>query len=309
MHQSVHSRQRRSGAGSALADREVAEILERRGVPDYEFRNRQKNDRKAVTWEPFTAAHAIERVRIVIHFVQAIQPKQVSSFASLVEAKRAELGLGPQTSTNTSFVEVDASTGEARFSKQPSGWSFSKTSSDGAAVEAVLLNPQFLLYEAATYDGWAKFRPRYEAITSELRERIQSEINVRAVALEYLDRFRFEGRLEEAKPDLLVGEQVVGSLPDSARSGRELWHIHRGWFEGKEPHRFLVNQNLDAQSVQDPEGAEVRSVAMVTKVERQSASGDLDISSLPDDIEVMHTLLKRVVRGTLADDMCKRVGL
>ncbi|MFO1210541.1 MAG: TIGR04255 family protein [Amaricoccus sp.] len=278
-------------------------------MPDYEFRNRRKNERKAVTWEPFTAQHAIERVRIVLHFTQAIQPKQVSSLAALVEAKRAELELGPQTSTNTNVVELDASTGEARISKQPSGWSFSKTTSEGAPVEAVLLNPQFLLYEAATYDHWEDFWPRYNAITSDLRARIQSDINVRAVALEYLDRFRFEGDIGAAEPGLLVRDPIVGSLPDSVRSGRELWHVHRGWFEGEEPRRYLVNQNFDAQSVQDPEGAEVRSIALATKVERQSATGDLDISSLPDDIDIMHTLSKRVVRETLSDDMCKRVGL
>lgn len=278
-------------------------------MPDYEFRDRQKNERKAVTWEPFTAQHAIERVRIVLHFTQAIQPKQVSSLAALVEAKRAELELGPQTSTNTNVVELDASTGDARISKQPSGWSFSKTTSEGAAVEALLLNPQFLLYEAATYDHWESFWPRYNALTSDLRARIQSDINVRAVALEYLDRFRFEGDVGAAEPGLLVREPIVGSLPDSVRSGRELWHVHRGWFEGDEPRRYLVNQNFDAQSVQDSGGAEVRSIALATKVERQSATGDLDISSLPDDIEIMHTLSKRVVRDTLSDEMCKRVGL
>lgn len=278
-------------------------------MPDYQFCNRQKNEWEAVTWEPFTAQHAIERVRIVIHFAQAIQPKQVSSFASMVEAKRAEFGLGPQMTTNTNLVEVDASTGEARLSKQPSGWSFSKTTSDGAAVEAILLNPQFLLYDIATYDRWVTFWPRYEAISSDLRERIQADINVRAVSLEYLDRFRFDGPTEAAQPGLLVRKRIVGSLPSSIGSGRELWHVHRGWFEGDEPHRFLVNQNLDAQSVQDADESEVRSVAILTKVERQSASGDLDISMLPGDIDVMHTLSKRVVRDTLVDDMCERVGL
>jgi hypothetical protein len=38
-------------------------------------------------------------------------------------------------------------------------------------------------------------------------------------------------------------------------------------------------------------------------------SGDLDISTLPDDVDVMHTLSKRVVCDTLVEDMCKRVGL
>ena len=262
-----------------------------------------------MSWEPFTEHHAIERVRIVIHFAQAIQPKLVSTFASMVEAKRAKFGLGPQTTTNGNTVEIDASTGEARLSKQILGWSFSKTKSDGAAVEAIILNPQFLLYDTATYDRWVTFWSRYKTLTSDLRKRIQADINVRAVSLEYLDRFRFDGPTEAAQPRLLVRKSIVGSLPGSVASGRELWHVHRGWFEGDEPHRFLVNQNLDAQSVQDFDESEVRSVAILTKVERQSASGDLDISTLQGDIDVMHTLSKRVLCDTLVDDMCKRVGL
>jgi uncharacterized protein (TIGR04255 family) len=262
-----------------------------------------------VSWEPFTENHAIERVRILIHFAQAIQPKQVASFASMVEAKRAEFGFGPQTNIKGNTVEIDANTGEARLSKQPFGWSFSKTKSDGAALEAIILNPQLLVYETAIYDSWVTFWQRYEAISCDLHERIQSDINVRAVSLEYLDRFRFDGATEAAQPGLLVRESIVGALPGSVGSGRELWHVHRGWFEGSESHRFLVNQNLDAQSVQDFDGSEVRSVAILTKIERQSMASDLDISTLSDDIDVMHTLSKRVVCDTLVDDMCKRVGL
>ena len=262
-----------------------------------------------MTWEPFTAAHAIERVRIVIHFAQPIQPKQLSTFAALVEKRRAELELGPQTSTAANVVEIDASTGEARITKQPSGWSFSKTTSEGATVEALVLNPQFLLYEAASYEGWATFWPRYDAVTAEIRSRVQSEINVRAVALEYVDQFRFDGALDQAEPGLLVREGIIGSLPESVRSGREAWHVHRGWFEGDEPHRFLVNQNIEAQAIRSPDDKELRGVGFLTKVERQSSSSDLDISSLADDIDVMHTLSKRVVRDALVDEMCKRVGL
>lgn len=262
-----------------------------------------------MTWEPFTAEHAIERVRIVIHFAQPIQPKQISTFAALVEEKRAEFELGPQTATAANVVEIDASTGDARITKQPSGWSFSRTTSEGATVEALVLNPQFLLYEATSYEGWASFWLRYDLITSELRSRIQSDINVRAIALEYVDRFRFDGEIEKAEPGLLVPNDIVGSLPDSVRSGREAWHVHRGWFEGEEPHRFLVNQNIEAQTIRSAEGVEVRGVGFLTKVERQSDTNDLDISSLPDDIDVMHTLSKRVVRDALMDRMCKRVGL
>lgn len=267
-----------------------------------------------MTWAPFTSKHAIERARIVIHFAQPIQMKQVAALAEIAEARRAELGFGARVSIPTNVVEVDQRTGDARIAKQASGWSLSVMAEDGKTVEAVALNPQFFIYEASEYDRWAGFWDRYEAITANLRTRIAADIDVRAVALEYVDRFAFEGPPSEAAPGLLIREAIVGSLPESARSGREAWHVHRGWFEGDEPHRFLVNQNIDAQSILDDDKNETRGVGIMTKVERQrlgdrDAPTDLDISSLPDDIEAMHNVSKRVMREALQDDMCARVGL
>jgi uncharacterized protein (TIGR04255 family) len=262
-----------------------------------------------VTWEPFAANHAIERVRIVVHFAQPIQAKQASAFAALIESRRSNLGFGPQISGLVSVVEIDANTGEHQFTKNPAGWRFLNTSSEGATIEALILSPQFLLYEAATYTRWAAFWERYDTITSEIRTRIHEAVNVRAVALEYVDRFRFSGLPQSAAPAGLIRDAIVDSLPDSARSGREPWHVHRGWFEGEEPHRFLVNQNIEAQTIRVEGNEARRGVGILTKVERQSTTSDLDISSLPDDIDMMHTLSKRVMRDALVQTMCERVGL
>ena len=267
-----------------------------------------------MTWAPFTSKHAIERARIVIHFAQPIQMKQVATLAEIAERRRAELGFAARVSVPTNVIEVDQKTGDARIAKQPSGWSLSVEAEDGRTVEALALNPQFLIYEASKYDRWAGFWDRYDAITADVRTKIAADIDVRAVALEYVDRFAFEGPPSDAAPGLLIREAIVGSLPEPARSGREAWHVHRGWFEGEEPHRFLVNQNIDAQSILDDDRNETRGVGIMTKVERQrpsdqDAATDLDISSLPDDIEAMHTVSKRVMCDALQDDMCTRVGL
>lgn len=285
------------------------EILERWSVPDYGFRNWRKNDRNAVTWEPFTAEHAIERVRIAIHFVQPIQPKQIQAFSAPIEARRTELGLTPRMAVQMNIVEMDQNTGDARVLKQPGGWNFSTIDADGQTTEALVLNSQSLLYEATTYTRWEAFWTRYNAISEEVRSLIQAGVNVRAVALEYVDRFAFDGAALEARPGALIREVIVGSLPESVLSGREAWHVHRGWFEGEPPHRFLVNQNIEAQVIRDEQGTERRGVGILTKVELQSSEADLDISTLSDEIMVMHDVSKRVMTDALVEEMSRRVGL
>ena len=262
-----------------------------------------------MTWKPFTSQHAIERVRIAIHFAQPIQPKQSSVFGDLIEARRSELGFGARTMRPTNVIQINAATGEQRVSQVVGVWTYSRTTSEGATLEVLLLDQSFLVYEAAFYERWETFRDRYDEISIDLRARIHESINVRAVALEYVDRFSFEGAKDSAMPAELVREAIIGSMPEDVLSGREPWHVHRGWFEGDEPKRFLMNQNIAAQEIFGAGSEATRGAELVTKVERQSSDGNLDISELANDLNVMHALSKRVVTDALTDSVCERVGL
>ena len=93
------------------------------------------------------------------------------------------------------------------------------------------------------------------------------------------------------------------------RAGRELWHVHRGWFEESEGCRLLVNQNIDAQQAKTADGRDARSVAIYTKVERQANGGDVDLASLQVDLDAMHGVSKRVIREALRDEAQEKVGL
>ena len=81
------------------------------------------------------------------------------------------------------IIEINAISGEPRINRDTGGWSFSRTTSDGASLEVLILDQNFLIYEAAYYEGWTAFRARYDQISNDLRARIHEAVNVRAVAL------------------------------------------------------------------------------------------------------------------------------
>lgn len=259
-----------------------------------------------MSWAPITPNHAIVRVRIIIFFAEPVTAKIAENLAENID--RRALGFGARTSVPANSIEID-STGIPRVLERLTGWQFARDTEAGQTVEALTLNPQFLAYESAEYGRWSEFIERYQQITDEIRLEIKRTIDVKATALEYLDRFVFEGDPDAASPTLLIQRGIVKSLPESILSGQGLWHVHRGWFENVPPHRFLINQNIDAQPYKRADAPERRGIGILTKVEQRPHDGSLDISSFSDDIAHMHDVSNRVVREALIENMRIRVGL
>jgi len=130
--------------------------------------------------------------------------------------------------------------------------------------------------------------------------------------LEYFDRFIF--RQEDKNdtvlpaPHMLLKRELTSILSHEAQSGNEPWHLHRGWFEGKEPSRFLVNQNIDAQYLIE-NGRQLPSVTIFTKIEQRNPGADLDLSALKRNLDEMHDLSKTIFKNALVDDVARKVGL
>lgn len=262
-----------------------------------------------VTWLPIHPTHAIERTRIVIQFQNPLHHKMVSRLGEQFDQVRKEFGFGARIETQAHMVTLVQADATPVVSPKAVGWQFNRTTEQGALMEVVVLDPQNFVYESAEYVRWALFADRLSRMTGSMVAELQRDVDVQSVALEYFDRFVFGGTIDQSVPSGLVRNELLCSLPDSATSGSELWHVHRGWFEGEGPNRFLVNQNIDAQQARNPEGKDVRSVVIYTKVERQAQSGNVDLSTLANDLGAMHDVSKRVIRDALIEDAQKRVGL
>jgi uncharacterized protein (TIGR04255 family) len=264
-----------------------------------------------VPWQPIHPNHAIERTRVIIQFATPISNKMAEYLTGVLALGAPQGGLGPREGVARSGVRFLMSAQGAQVISQDSqnGAQFARRSQNGEIVEAVLLDQSSLIYETSEYVRWALFQNRFSELTSKVVEKLAVDADIGSVTLEYFDRFIFEGQIESAVPNGLIHDNLLLTLAESARNGKEIWHIHRGWFEGGLTDRFLVNQNVDVQEGQNSDGESIRSVALYTKVEQQAGAIVPDLTKVDDLLEKLHLVSTRVVRDALQSTVQKRIGL
>ena len=264
----------------------------------------------AVSWHPIHPKHAIERTRIVVQFKDKLPQKTIQKLGEAFEGLRQDFGFGPrvEVQTHTLLVGPDGPTPQM-LSQQARGWQFVREAAPGAVLEALVLDPEGLVYENVEYVRWADFWSRASAMLLPLVAGIADVSDLRLFSLEYFDRFVFAGSPAEAAPTTLIRNKLIETLPASARSGEELWHLHRGWYETFGGIRVLINQNIDANDGQNPKGEQARAVGVYTKVERRNRNEIVDAGQLSNDIVKMHEISKSIFASAIIDEVHQRIGL
>lgn len=269
-------------------------------------------DGEALTWKSLHEKHAIERSRIEINFAEPIPPKLVNTFGDQLSNGLISLGFSgrtPRAVTNFVINQVAGGLPQPSASQAVVGWQFVRTGSTGAPIEAVVLDPQSFVYETTEYVRWDVFLERFETVCRECLTALDAVTSVQKLILDYTDRFFFIGRSPDAEPKQLLRSEIIASLPPSVASGQELWHLHRGWFEGTGTARVLMNQNFDAQQGQDQTGNEIRSVQLYTRSEKHAEFRGLDTEGLHSDLKSMHDRCNAAVKWSLTAKMRTAVGL
>lgn len=188
------------------------------------------------------------------------------------------------------------------------GWDWQRLSPANSPVETLVVENEAMVYETSQYTSWETLKARYDEVALPTLDAILQVSDVLAISLEYVDRFVFDGEPSEARPDLLLPEISTLLHPDAA-SGRELWHLHRGWFEEADGRRLLINQNFDAQDGRREDGSTFRSVQMFTKTELRPKSDEFDIEALTPHLQVMHDRSIDVFKSPITPEMYAQVGL
>lgn len=267
-----------------------------------------------MSWRPNSSAHAIERVRLVIIFKQPIPAKVSRHTSEMMSKLRADTRLdGP--SPRTSFgLNVQVSPGGQQIVTAPhealQGWQFLRTATTtGFPLEAVVLEQNQIVYETVEYRRWETFLQRYSKVFSPIADYISNALDIDRVALEYFDRFHFEGPSVEASPrTLLSGIDTL--IAKEAAAGQKLWHLHRGWFEGSRYGDVLINQNLDAvDAVPQGHTVPVRTIGILTKAEVRSENFRLDDVGRDQILEILHNLTHMYFRSALQEEILPTVGI
>lgn len=263
-----------------------------------------------MSWQPIHPNHAIERTRIAVQFRDALPLRTVLGVGEGFEKTRTDFGFGPRVEVQSHSIVVDlAGQGQQPVAQQSRGWQFRREAAPGAIVEALVFTPEGIVYENVEYVRWAEFWDRASRLLLPLVQMSAEVTDLRSFSLEYFDRFVFSGEPTAASPALLIPDGMASDLPDMPRSGAELWHLHRGWFETLHGIRVLVNQNIDANDVHGPDGNIRRSVGIYTKIERRNANEIVDACSVADDLNRMHVISKTVVANVLRPEIQARIGL
>ena len=263
-----------------------------------------------MNWRPQHPNHAIERTRIAIQFKDNLPQKTIKSLGEGFNSTRADFSFGPriEVQTHTLSIQTDKPSA-ASVVQQDRGWQFVREAAPGVIVEAVVLDHEGLVYENVEYVRWTDFWGRAEQILRPLVEGASAVTDLRLFAIEYFDRFIYRGPLEDASPDELINEVLTATLTNSARGGRELWHIHRGWYETYEGTRVLINQNLDANENKLPSGELARTVGVYTKVERRNKNEIVDAAEIWHEMVKMHVISKEVFMSAISQMAQGLVGI
>jgi uncharacterized protein (TIGR04255 family) len=269
-----------------------------------------KQEINLVPWIPVATAHAIERTRIAVAFAPELSSKTVEAAGKAADPAAAELGLFPRAALNAeNFAVGIGPDGPKLTGRKMVAWQITNAAEPGAGTEALQVDQSGIQYETSNYVRWALFMDHFLKLAGKSLDALDAVSDAQVVSLEYFDRFIFEGEMEDGRPGDLLDATLVQILGDPAKSGKELWHLHRGWFGEQDGERFLVNQNLDAVDGQTLDNKPIRTVQIMTKIERRGADGSISLTNIAPLLEKMHTLSKATLVGVLSAEAQSKIGL
>jgi uncharacterized protein (TIGR04255 family) len=269
-----------------------------------------------MTWRPLHANHAIERLRLITHFTEAVPAKVSRQMSDCITKNRSATRMTGPTPLTTTTIEVPAGplpSGQvAPLTQQhvAQGWQFVRAASSGSPLEACIFDGNQLIYESVEYQRWNIAKRRYGSVLGEALAHASKSLDFASITMEYVDRFIYDGPAGEASPVELL-PIVEQSLPDDPKSGKAFWHLHRGWFEDTPVGgSALINLNFNAQEgVLFGTSHRARSIHIVTSAEIRADRNDLSIERLDANLDLLHDLTKYHFKAAISEKYHKAIGI
>lgn len=262
-------------------------------------------------WRPLNAAHAIERVRLVVQFKHPIPDKLVRQIADKVQAQQNETRLvGPTPLQALSFNMQIVDGRQHVFPGQPPvGVQFTRVDAKNQPIEVLSVAGNQISYETVEYRRWNKFQQRYVKAPGAAVDLAANVLDVEFFSLEFLDRFIFTGLAHEALPTRLLAN-AERFLDEDTLTGRTMWHLHRGWFQGTLHGDVLINQNFDAADVVMVGAADmVRTITVLTKADARASEYKLEAISTVELLDLLHQQTDMFFRQAMVPEMLAAVGM
>lgn len=261
-----------------------------------------------MSWAPVQQRHAIERVRFDIAFAEQIPQRVIDAVQRKFEERREQLRFGPVQPAEFHQVSFQVGTPAPSVLQKAGGWKSVRNASTGS-VEALIVNQTGLAYESTDYRTWEMALRRFMSVAEFGVEQFAAVVDFRALALDYTDRFVFQGVPVEASPEEILDRALLASVSEGARKGLYTWHVHRGWFDRLDGRTILMNQNVDAVDGKTHTGSDVRSIQIYTRAEFRPEPNQFVTSDLEAIFDQLHTLCNEHFSSIISESARSMVGM
>jgi len=199
------------------------------------------------TVRPAKPDHSINEVAFVLNFSQPLSENNLSSLKQLEDQLKDALpkmdlheGAGIQIMPDGQMVPQASKLLSIAFrhfnNKGDFDWAL--------RAEGNLIAVNCLDYK----DGWKQIWPKvHEFLKTAAHKLISTENPIESLALQYIDRFIYEGQIEWYKTSTIFDVDSV-YLNKKVSTAGPFWHIHQGWFDNKKDlsSRILNRLNITA---------------------------------------------------------------
>jgi len=197
---------------------------------------------------PVKPNHSINEVVFVLHFSKSLSESDLQSLVQLEDQFKDELpkmeekkGSGFSFSTENQQMEM--------LPSMLMSVAFKRMNDKNEFDWALRAERNFIAVNYLNYgNGWKEIWPKVkDYLTHAAQKLINTELSVESLALQYIDRFIYEGQIDCYEASTVFDEQSE-YLNKKVTTVGPYWHIHQGWFETiKElPVRILNILNITA---------------------------------------------------------------
>ncbi|WP_411728396.1 TIGR04255 family protein [Methyloglobulus sp.] len=264
-------------------------------------------------FEPIHAAHAIERVILVVQFDRDIGDDSFTTARKTFEQFKNELPGQVEISGFPITVGHPV--------KMPptgvTGVFFRRIEPDGTIENEFRVERSSLTFITTRYTRWDDIWKQSSQYFNALIPIYSKQSKITGVGLNFVDKFKWSGDLTKCNPNLLLRAKSNYICPHVFEA-KDFWHSHTGAFIRVDEYtKRLVNINVDYVDENRPDGTQ-RIIAVTTVINNQLNQPEykpyeVEENSVLDFVnkhmQELHQVGKEVFGNIINDNMCKRIAL
>ncbi|MCA3560519.1 MAG: TIGR04255 family protein [Aestuariivirga sp.] len=258
-------------------------------------------------FETLYPEHAIERCTVSLSFDAPVPAKAREKALSALRSDLQGAGFGEGKSMGFRFgnisgqLKVELDDAPVKF-ELPSG-----------GIEIVIF-PDALIYTTQKYVRWRPFFGQFRESLSGYMKTVTEILSMRALRLEYVDRFIWTGSWDDIDYGSLLraDSNLIAPLFTQAK---KQWHSHAGLFEfPRSAERRLMQVNVDATDALSQSGSQP-SIGILTLIQDEfigannSENRFKEFEGCMDAVEELHVSSKDLFSRVIVADMAARINL